>query len=298
MWVTRENQDLCPDPPTFNDPQHPPAGSISGSGIDHAESAAAKLAAAVLGKICGVNGVPPIETKQQLRAYLARRAKEAVADATATRVARKKTSRRDIDVRKKQNMAGLTTDIANLASRDGKDLESTLCEIRLVISDYNARSTTMTLSKPRRKRRREATNTDTNIGRLSKRQRFLRDLPPGSLKFESILDAPTLTADAEVEVVHHPSKSGRGAGICPDEDKDEDEDEDGVVAAKHGLQVLKDFAHARPHCAVYEFAASPTLHCDKCYCVICETPAGECSHAREPARKIIQKLRPRSRRIR
>jgi hypothetical protein len=38
-----------------------------------------------------------------------------------------------------------------------------------------------------------------------------------------------------------------------------------------------DYLHRRVDCGVHSFSKNPLHHCPKCYCVVCDIPAGECS---------------------
>ena len=54
-----------------------------------------------------------------------------------------------------------------------------------------------------------------------------------------------------------------------------DEDECAIVGSK-GQNALVDFPHSRANCVSRPFTGDKLVHCDNCYCYVCDIPASEC----------------------
>ena len=55
-------------------------------------------------------------------------------------------------------------------------------------------------------------------------------------------------------------------------------DDDVVYTGRSGAIALCDFIHPRENCAAVPFTAGQEHeHCPKCYCYVCDVPAGNCT---------------------
>ena len=56
-----------------------------------------------------------------------------------------------------------------------------------------------------------------------------------------------------------------------------DEDEELVIVATKGQNALADFPHSRENCVTHSFGGDKKLHCENCYCYVCDAPAKDCN---------------------
>ena len=59
---------------------------------------------------------------------------------------------------------------------------------------------------------------------------------------------------------------------------EEDDDEELAIVGTKGQNALVDFPHSRANCVSHPFATAgdKKLHCDNCYCYVCDIPATDC----------------------
>lgn len=116
---------------------------------------------------------------------------------------------------------------------------------------------------------------------------------------ESVTTAATTSSasDPEIMEVFAPSTNTLAASSAPEpqgnlkddrdyntsgtannnNDNDEEEEELTVIGTKGGYNALVDFPHARQNCVSHPFAnGNRQLHCDNCYCYVCDCPAADC----------------------
>lgn len=85
-----------------------------------------------------------------------------------------------------------------------------------------------------------------------------------------------LTGSAEGDIVETPVATSEP----PAADGGNDDDELVVVGSARGVQASVDYPHNRFSCGVKPFGRGVRINrafCPKCYCYVCDTPAGECT---------------------
>jgi hypothetical protein len=70
---------------------------------------------------------------------------------------------------------------------------------------------------------------------------------------------------------------------------DEDSEEDIQVVSSTTINPNIQYPHKRTDCGVFSFSTDPKKFCDKCYCVVCDIPAKDCTNWGDHS---IEKCRP------
>lgn len=148
-----------------------------------------------------------------------------------------------------------------------------------------------------------STREQTNISSPStgEEESGIADTPPPRTislpgnRIEVVILVSTAPAeDDEIELVHHHFVKPTSGNLANTDCDHEGNNEIAVVDDKEVVNVLKDYAHPRPSCAVFAFSEDEEekkQFCGNCFCVRCEVRASDCTdwenHHRMPIEKGI-----------
>jgi len=74
---------------------------------------------------------------------------------------------------------------------------------------------------------------------------------------------------------------------------DNDEEEEIQVISSNTINPNVQYPHKRTDCGVFSFSTDPSKFCSKCYCVVCDIPAGDCASWGDHASQTCRPARPK-----